>query len=234
MYGLRSHLIRILFAAVLFILPLTSSLALEQNEKLWLGINVEKPLTSDKRWMYLIFTQARLINQSPTWQTQLVEGAVGYNILHATLRVWLGYRWALLDPPNGFMQENRFWQQIIWTAERDNKNTVVLRSRLEESVYSRRSQPSFRLRERFLAEFWHRYFGVLNPLVYEELFFPLNKTSYTSHQLISQNRLFLGFNLRTASNAFWEIGYINQYQMHTPQNPQNAMSHVVSVTYIFN
>jgi hypothetical protein len=75
------------------------------------------------------------------------------------------------------------------------------------------------------------YFGALNPLFYEEIFFQINKTDYSSRQLISQNRLFVGFNWRESKDHYWEIGYINQYLLSTPVFSENAMNHILTITY---
>jgi hypothetical protein len=204
--------------------------ALTQHEKLWLATTLQKPLSADKKWYYLLYTQMRLINQSQPWQAGLVEGAVGYFFLPEK-SVWFGYRWTAHRPNNGFHQANRLWQQLDCDIANIAANRFFTRSRLEEAVTGGESQPSFRLRQRMSWEQLDGYFNKLNPLIHEEIFLQLNRTGYTPHTVFSENRIFLGFRLITTRTSFWEIGYINQYQMSTPSNDQNQMNHVISINY---
>jgi hypothetical protein len=206
--------------------------ALEQNEKLWAGINVERPLSEDNKWFYLLYTQTRLINKSHPWQSTLFEGAVGYLLLPNN-RIWLGYRWTAHNPNNGFFESNRLWQQYVFLKEDDELRRIVLRSRLEEIEYTNQSQISFRFRERVSFEQKSHYFGALNPFIYDEAFFQLNETNYSSNRFLSENRLFLGCNWYLPSKNFWEIGYINQYLFNPNRNNQNVMDHVLSFSFNF-
>lgn len=221
-----------LFIIILFFTPIQKALALEQNDKLWLGMDVQKPLSNNKKWLYVLYTQTRLINQNHAWQATLFEGGIG-RVLSPNQSIWLGYRWSGLNPYNGFSQENRLWQQLSWRLKENNSYKIFSRTRLEESTLSTQSQVSYRLRQRVSIELFGSHIAKLFPLFYDEVFFQLNKTQSTSHQLLSQNRLFLGFKLFTKSSTFWEIGYINQYQWHTPSSPQNQMNHIISFNYSF-
>jgi hypothetical protein len=227
--GLRLQRRTLVFFVILLLMR--SAFALQTSERLWVGAMVEKPLIPDRQWSYLIFTQLRYINQSQAWQSALLEGALGY-YLTPRQSLWFGYRYSLLTPPDGYRPENRLWQQMTWVAVMNDHNTVILRNRIEETKYAYQSQISVRLRERLLVEWWQHYFGALNPLVYDEVFFQLSKTNYTSSRLINQNRLFLGVNVRASTDHFWEVGYINQYLMRTPQQTQNSMNHIISITYM--
>lgn len=201
-----------------------------QNEKLWTGLNVLRPLTNDRRWVYLLYSQFRFINESNPLQVYLLEGGVGRHVTPAA-SLWFGYRWSGHQPYNNFYQTNRLFQQVLFETLNSDASRMLLRSRIEEILQSHQSQPSFRFRQRIYTEFKKRYLGMLNPLVYDEVFFQLNKTDYTTHQFISENRLFIGMNLWHQPHAFWEIGYINQYEWRSPQHAQNSMSHVLSINY---
>ncbi len=225
----RASITKLLCVIIIFLIPIQKLFALEKKEKLWVAAGLEKPLSEDKKWLYLLYTQMRFINKSHPWQTAILEGAIGYS-LYSNEKIWLGYRWSGTNPNNGFYQTNRIFQQLVWTMREDGNNIISSRTRLEESERGNQNQLSYRLRQRVTFEHSSYYFGKLNPLFYDEVFFQLNKTSYTSHDFISQNRLFLGFILYTSSKTFWEIGYINQYKLSTPSNP-NQMNHIISITY---
>ncbi len=222
---------RIVFILFCFFLPLQSSLALEQNEKLWLGLAIQKPFQSDPNWRYLFFGTMRFINQSHPWQLGFVEGGIG-RVIAPGETLWLGYRYSGINPFDGYFSVNTLWQQFIWETKDASNVRVLLRTRLEEAERSNQSELSLRLRERFYMQSPHVYFGSINPVFYDEVFFQLNKTSYTTHQLVSENRAFFGFNILKSTLEFWEIGYINQYIFAAQPGDQNHMDHVISVNYI--
>ena len=154
---------------------------------------------------------------------------MGYRLIDDD-SVWLGYRWTGHNPYNNFYQENRLFEQLIHQKKFAYNDRFIARTRLEEIQRSNSNQISLRLRQRMAVEL-RRYSSKFFPFLYDEVFFQLNNTSYTSNNFVSENRLFIGGNFITSRNTWWEIGYINQFQMHTPQASQNIMSHIISVTY---
>ena len=225
-----NKLLRCSYALLIFFISV-NCFALTQNDKLWLAVNSQQTLSVDKKWHSFIYSQFRYINESHAWQAALIEGGIGYRFLDNE-SIWLEYRWTGHDPYNGFFQENRLFQQLL-QIKKFNAAHLILRARLEEIQISNSSQISVRLRERIAVEIMHGYFWKMFPFLYDEVFFQLKNTDYTSNKFINQNRLFIGFNLYTGRKSWWEIGYINQFQMRTPQNVQNTMSHIFSVTYNF-
>lgn len=218
-----------LFLALLFSCVLMPVHALEQHEKLWVGSNYQTSFGYDKKWLGVVFTQLRLINESHPVRTGLIEGGIGYR-LSPGKSVWAGYRWSGQDPYNGFYQENRLFQQLILPM-RSRIERSVLRSRLEEIERTNQSQISLRFRERLALEFEPSLIDNTHPFFYEEIFFQLNKTNYTTSRFISENRLFLGVNLFVNKLNWWEIGYINQYIVAASASSQNQMNHILSITY---
>lgn len=218
---------------IAFFFASKNCLALEQHEKLWLAANSQQILSDDEKWLSFVYSQLRFINESYPWQAVLVEGGIGYR-LRDDKSFWFGYRWTGQDPDNGFYQNNTLFQQMIWLFKPERLRKVVLRSRLEEIQRTNQNQISLRFRERAALEINHAlFFNTIFPFLYDEVFFQLNKTSYTTTSLVSENRLFVGFNLYLQEKTWWEIGYINQFQMSTPLNNQNQMNHIVTLTYNF-
>lgn len=205
-------------------------LALAQHEKLWLGFNSQFTLSNDKKWISFLFSQLRMINKSHPLQTGLIEGGLGYRFFQND-SAWVGYRWSAFNPNNGFFQENQFFQQIISQRRMSDAKRFIIRSRLEEVARGNQSQIAIRFRERVGLEINRSFFIHALPFIYDEVFFQLNKTNYTSNKLITQNRLFLGINAYITKHSWWEIGYINQFEMHTPLTNENQMNHILSVNY---
>ncbi len=215
----------------LLIFPL-ASFALEQHEKLWLGIDTQQNFSENSSWLYAISSELRFINNDHPWQTVFFEGGLGYKFLFDK-SIWLGYRWSGHDPYHQFYQENRLFQQLIWPINpNDDHVNFVSRSRLEEIVRGNQSQTAFRFRKRISAEMNYCFMRKINPYFYDEIFFRLNKTQYTSNSLLSENRLFLGIRIYLSHKKFLEIGYINQYQSETPLK-QNQLNHILALTYAF-
>jgi hypothetical protein len=228
------HRNQLVIALALFIFLFANpSFALDQNEKLWLAINSQQKLTADKKWLSFIYSQFRFINKTQPWQTGLIEGGLGYHVLEDS-SIWVGYRWSAQNPNNGFFQENRLFQQFLGITRTRMGHQLIARTRLEEVQRGNESKIALRFRQRFGIEINKSFiFSHVFPVLYEEIFFQLNQTHYTSHTFFSENRIFLGLNFYETKNTWLEIGYMNQYQMHTPLITQNQMSHVLSLTYNF-
>lgn len=215
-----------------FLFYSSASWSLDENEKLWLGLNYQHTVKSNPKWHTFLFSQFRFINRSHPLQSFLMEGGVGYQFLMNTT-VWFGYRWTGHNPNNDFYQENRWFQQLMSQKRLRDLSSFLLRTRFEEIQFSNRSPVAFRLRERLAYEVAYRFFEKIFPFCYEEIFLQLNHTNYTSATLLSENRLFVGFNFYRGNKTWWEIGYLNQYLVHTPFFPQNQMNHTLSITYNF-
>jgi hypothetical protein len=205
-----------------------NSFSLSQDEKLWAGFNAKQTLND-----YLttfIFTQIRAVNKAHPWQVGLLEGGMGYHFLN-NKSFWIGYQWAGHDPYNGFYQVNRLFQQFISNTNLASSHKIISRTRLEEIKHGNSSRISVRLRQRLMFQMKKELISNINPLLYDEIFFQLHNTPYTTNNFISENRVFIGFNLNISDRNWLEIGYINQYRLKTPKNNQNTMSHIASFTY---
>ncbi len=220
--------------AIFYFIVSLPAYALDQNEKLWTGFYMKRPLLlTNERYLYSLYAQLRLINKSQPWQTNILEGALGY-VYTPDKTFWLGYRWIGSNPNNGFAQNHYLFEQLMWKWFDTNDFKFISRTRFEQVKNGRESPMSFRLRERVTYEMKAHYFNALNPVIFDEIFLQLNQTDYASHRMVEQNRFFIGFNWYLTQKNLWEIGYINQYQYHTPQQPQNRMNHVLSLTYMMN
>lgn len=222
-------IIAIFFSLLFFV---EKSLALEQYERAWFGIMAQQSYEKDPKWLSYIFSQLRVVNDSRPWHSILLEGAVGYQ-LAPTENIWIGYRWTGRNLYNDFFQENRLFQQNISQIKSDLYR-VIIRTRLEQITLSNNSKIGLRFRERFAFEIKYPLFENALPYLYDEVFFRLNRTAFLPESFLGENRLFLGFNLYVTPTIWWEIGYMNQFQVKAPQQTQNQMSHILSVTYNFS
>jgi len=209
----------------------SKALALNQYAKQWFGISVQHTIDKNKQWHSFLYSQLRIIDQSHPVESGLLEGAIGYQLPNEK-NIWMGYRLTGRNPSNGFYEENRLFQQIISQHPTDLYR-FILRTRLEEIARTDSCQIALRLRERLAIEARQSSWRNASLFAYDEVFFQLNHPTFMTSAFLGENRLFLGFNLRTSQSTWWEIGYINQYQVHTPQQSQNRMSHIITLTYNF-
>lgn len=200
-----------------------------QHNGFWPMINVQNYLSNDHRWAYLLNSQARFLNETHPLKTVLIQDSIGYSI-NQNLRIWMGYYYSGHNFQAKYFTENRLFQELYWKIVSNQKTKVAYRTRLEENQFNIYRQNQVLLRQLLAKEFLTNYKGMLNPLIYDEMFFRVNKPSYASHDLISQNRLFLGFNLNTTDHSFWRIGYLNQYATSTPVS-RTAMNHIFVISY---
>lgn len=219
-------------AILSFMLTTTYAHALIEEKKCWLAINVQQSIDVEKKWLASFYSQWRLIKRHPPLQSAFIETALGYKINDNS--IWLGYRLLkhISRPPT--YQLNHLFQQFFYTAEL-TFFTLMTRSRLEQVYRSDQKQLSLRFRQRVSMEFSRQFIPCLRPLIYDEVFMPLNKTNYTPHQFPNQNRFFLGFNYYLEKNIWWEIGYMLQYSASIPISKRRdaQLNHVLLVTYNF-
>ena len=217
---------------LIFFITINPAAALEQNVKFWPGLYIQQKIPKHEKWQYLLFTQARFIDDSHPWQSALIEGGVGY-LLTPNHSLWAGYRLTVHNVLKNSFQENRFFQQLIWKVKDENKKIILSRTRFEELNLTNQTSTYYRVRERITFEQMINYKGKINPFYWNEAFFPLNKPNYVSHNFINENRLFIGFRYYTTPHTNWEIGYINQTQFETRKNIQDKMYHILTIVYNF-
>lgn len=218
-----------LILGLFLIFLFSSSFALSQDFKQWIALNVQQKYKNSP-WRSFVYSQLRFVDDHNPWEAVVLEGGLGYQLAKPH-SVWVGYRWVGRNPYNDFTQENRLFQQYIFQKDYAPMYVFLSRTRLEEITRSNSSQLGLRIRQRFALGIKHDLFKNAHPYLYDEVFFQLNHPLYLPHTFVGENRLFLGFNLYQAGDSWWEIGYINQYQIRTRQQTENQMNHIITVTY---
>jgi len=185
-----------------------SAWALNQYEKLWPSLFLQGHLARDDKWLYLVNSELKFIDQHPYWRNTHLGGGLGYQIKTST-SLWAGYTWIGTNTENGYTHTNRLWEQAIWVAPYSTQFNTTLRTRFEENKPDQSSW-YYRLRERLTIEFLHAFTATIHPLIYDEIFLGLNTTSQHSAGF-AENRAFLGLTTPTSKKTYWQIGYMNQY-----------------------
>lgn len=220
-----------IFLLLLLLFAMQPSIAAIQRESLWMGFSNQQHFANNKKWIYLQHAQVRIMNVSHPVRTILSENNVGYAI-NSKQQVWLGYYLADQDIFHQENIENRFLQQFTWHLIDDQNQRLSSRTRLEEFAFTNHSQNLVELRQLLAHESIRLYYGRINPLIYEEVFFRMNHPRYASDRLLSQNRLFLGVNIYQSHHAYWRVGYLNQY-LSGNRDRKSELNHVLNITYVF-
>lgn len=203
-----------------------------ERAKIWLGVLGQKPFCPESKWLWSFNGQTRFIAERESFEGAFVEPLIGYKFNGKSF--WVGNRYLYANnKPRPSFSENRLVQQIIYPLN-INENKWSFRFRVEESFRNNQKQVNLRYRQRVAVEFPRFVFcDNPKPFIFNESFITLNKTNYTSHQFVHENRLFLGVNYYLNKKSWWEIGYLFQYTARRPQNPNYELNHVLYIIYNF-
>lgn len=162
------------------------------------------------RWRYWFDAQARYFDLGSGINQWLARPAVGYAI-GGGVNGWLGYaRFRARNSAGLIVDENRYWQQLDWSAGSWRNGSFSMRVRLEQRSLDIGDDIGHTLR---LMTKYVRPIGEGNSklIVGLEPFIDLNETDWGGDSGINQNRLFLGVGWRLSNKLTIEAGYMNQY-----------------------
>lgn len=189
-------------------------MAAENNPGLWAIFSTTNTFPSDSgssRWRYWFDTQARFFEFGDGVNQYLVRPAVGYD-LNDNVTAWLGYaRFRTRGANGGYADEDRFWQQLTWSAGEWAGGRVSMRARLEQRSVSAGSDTGLELR------FSTRYTRTIGSDGKKELviglepFVSLRETDWSGESRLVQNRLSVGVAWRLKQGMVLETAYMNQF-----------------------
>ena len=203
-------------AVVLPVMMLTASVssATEHFAGTWVSFVTSGSWQSEgrnNRWGYWLDAQARYVDIGSGANQLVVRPAVGYR-LNDNVTTWLGYaRLETRSRGGASAFENRYWQQIDWTAARWGETSMSMRLRLEQRTLSTGNDIGLTLRYRvrlsrpFGQSADHRIQVSLEP------FLDFRDTDWRGSAGLHQNRLFVGASFAFAGHWRFETGYMNQY-----------------------
>lgn len=205
-------------AALVALLALThapgSARASEQDPGFWAIFSSTDTLLSDgeaTRWRYWFDAQARFYDLGSGNNQFLVRPGIGYD-LNDNVTVWAGYaRFRTRSKSGNYTDEDRFWQQVNWTAARWEHGTLSMRVRLEERSVSNGDDLGLVLR--YMAKYSRPIgdSGRRDFFVSLEPFFALRETDWAGDSGVRQNRLALGIAWKLSNMTSIETGYMNIY-----------------------
>lgn len=190
----------------------------------WVGAFLEQPWS--QHWSLFGELQNRTYRNSGTERMLLARVAANYQITpRHTLS--LGYGWTPTFHPS-FLDEHRLWQQSL--ARFSLKDlSFAFRFRLEERLIGGEGL-AWRWREQVRLSY--QVSPSFAPVIWDEFFFNLNKTSHVGFTGFAQNRLFLGARFPISSSWSIEPGYMN-VMVRNAGGAENEMNHVATLYFFF-
>lgn len=213
-------------ALICLAIPLTGS-ATQNDPGAWIIFSTTDAFQTDgqdSRWHYWFDAQARYFDFGSGINQSLVRPAIGYGITN-NVKGWVGYaRFRTRNRAGDVADENRFWQQIDWTAGRWNDSRISMRVRLEQRSISVGDDTGFVVR--FMAKYVRRIGenGSTNLIIGVEPFVDLRDTDWGGESGLGQNRVFIGLGRNLSDRFSIEAGYMNQYLWR--DSAENQINHL--------
>jgi len=191
-----------------------TAIAAEDDIGVWTIISASDAFASDtgpSRWLYTVDAQARYFDVGSGANQYLLRPGIGYSISD-TMSVWAGYaRLRARGKTGNVVDENRYWQQLAWTAGHWAGGKITMRTRVEQRSVS--AGDDVRLVLRFQTKYVRKFGGngATNLIIGIEPFVDLNDSDWGGDSGLGQNRTYLGFGRRLSDKVSVEAGYMNQF-----------------------
>lgn len=206
--------------------------ATENASGIWTIFTATNAFQADdgpSRWHYWLDAQARYTDLSSGANQYLIRPGVGYS-LDTGLSVWAGYaRFRTRNRSGAVVNENRYWQQLSWTAGHWHNGTITMRARLLQRSVSAGDDLGLvlRLQTKYVRPIGDNDTSVL--ILSLEPFFDLQDTDWGGKSRLRQNRAFIGVGWRLSDNLSIETGYLNQYLWR--DNAEDRIVHLGTVNF---
>jgi hypothetical protein len=190
------------------------AVATDDHPGAWIAFSMSDAFQSggeDSRWHYWLDSQARFFDPGSGATQFVIRPGIGYRLTDK-LQGWLGYaRIRSESSAAAVSHENRYWQQLDWSAGRLIGGDVTMRARLEQRSASTGDDVGVVLR--FRAKYVRPLgTGERSSLIIGiEPFVDLRDTDWKGRSGLTQNRVFIGIGWRVGKRTSIESGYMNQY-----------------------
>jgi hypothetical protein len=166
---------------------------------------------SDSRWIYAAEAQGRYFDFGTGVNQYLVRGGLGYQ-LAGSLQAWIGYgRFRFRTADGSPVDENRFFQQLNWSAGPALGGKVDVRARLIQRQVTNGNDTALALR---LLLAYSRPLATAHPatlLLRLEPFYDFRDTDWNGKAGLTQNRIYAGLGWQLSDSIELETGYMNQF-----------------------
>lgn len=188
--------------------------ATEDNNAAWAIFTTTDALQGadgSSRWHYWFDAQARYFDLGSGINQYLLRPGIGYEV-NDNLTAWAGYaRLRARGRSGNVVNEDRFWQQLTWTAGRWNGGKITMRARLEQRSVSAADDLGLVLR--FNVKYARPIgdAGKASLILAVEPFVDLRDTDWGGESGLGQNRTVIGIGWHASERLNLETGYMNQF-----------------------
>ena len=227
------HLLRLLISFCLsaFGAAIPASAA-EESPGIWAGgiLNDTLPfVNSSGQALYWAEAQGRYFDIGSGVNQYLLRGAVGYK-LRGSLQAWVGYgRFRVRGPQGSPVDENRFFQQLNWSAGQVLGGDLNVRARLLQRAVTNGDDTALVLR---LLLAYSKPLSTNNPgklLLRLEPFYDLRDTDWNGKAGLTQNRIYAGLSWHLSETIALETGYMNQFLWR--DTARNLSNHLAVINF---
>ena len=209
--------------------------------RLWTPVYLTVKLPS--RFLAYMEANPRIADDVTNIDQLLLRPAIGYQLTEH-LSLWQGYAWVgnfnqpHTAPQSPFFQENRIFQQAIYTQKFGSFN-FMSRTRLEERWIEHADGTAVRFRQMLKLSYPLPMAPDWALVGYDEIFINLNTVGVPSGKGpgagIDQNRFFLGVNKSFNQYFNVDLGYQNQ-MLNSRNLPGNAnlINHILLLQFYIN
>jgi len=206
--------------------------AAENNDAAWAIFTTTNALQTDdeaSRWHYWFDAQARYFDLGSGMDQYLLRPGIGFEV-NKNLKAWAGYARLRARKRSGdVVDENRFWQQLTWTAGNWNFGKITMRTRLEQRSVSAGDDLGLvvRLQAKYVRPIGHD--GKTSLILAIEPFVDLRDTDWGGDAGLGQNRTNIGIAWQVSKSMSIETGYMNQFIWS--DSGEDRVNHVAVVSF---
>lgn len=207
-----------------FLLVTAPARAQQQDEQLWLQVNINLPVAEDVR--LTVENIGRFGDRSDgLYQTEF-GGILGWRVAEG-VEVGFGYRKVGFYNGSAGPGENRLRQHVVATS-----GPVTMRLRVDERFHSEGEEVGFRVRPLLRYNHELRENGLALFASHESFYLP-NSTSWGQRRGYERMRNLIGLAIPLGGLAAADIGYLNQYRP-SRSGSRAQMDHALSLQITFN
>jgi hypothetical protein len=187
----------------------------------WFGVVLQGGRPNDSPWRWSFDVQDRNRNFAGTVDQAMIRPAIGYALTERS-SVWMGYAYVPTDSPSGRIDENRAWQQYLWSGSW-GAGSFSSRTRMEERFVP--GGVAWRLRQQ---ERYSRPLPAsgLSLVLWDEVMGHANAAGGIPSGF-DQNRAFAGIGIRLKDRGHLDAGYQNNFIRATGPD---RMHHLLALT----
>lgn len=225
MWIVKQNPLCILLLFMLSLFGVSASFSETHGEtKLWALAVITGPFMDNSKVRYYLQQQINFVDNKYKFHNAFFFTGLGYEFDTGN-NIWMlaGYNY-IKENSGRIRRLDMFRQQLDWRLTETNDFLINSVTRLEERKDTKEPGWAVRIRERVMLRVPFKNWEKHSLVVFDEVFFDLNHPSWiNSNTFFEQNRAFIGIGTTLSKHVFFDVGYMNQYQIRK----KNVMSNIL-------